>query len=144
MFVKKIMSTLLLTMVLMASFGMTIGNYVMPESVYAASNISSFSWAYTGSGVDGRTNGIFHNLGKGTAQLKVAGCSGYTGNKKATVVLRKSKSSYPFYENCGTVKFYQKGIYNFGSVRKGSYWLHVSGGKTSGITKSATGKVQNK
>ena len=80
-----------------------------------------------GSGVDGRSNQMFHSLNKGTAQIKVEKCGGYTSSKKATVTLRKSKKTFPYYTNCGTIKFYKKGTYTFGSVGKGSYWLYVSG-----------------
>ena len=144
MVTRKIVSSILLAWVLMLSLGITCGKYLLPEAVYAATNITAFNWAYTGKSVDGKDNGRFHKLGKGTAQLMVSGCAGYTEANKATVVLRKKASKYPYYKNCGTVKFYKKGMYTFGEVNKDSYWLHVSGGRAPGIKKSAGGKVQNK
>lgn len=121
----------------------TIGVPYTPESVFAASNVTSFSWQYYLSSVDGRSQGVFHKLGSGTAQLKVNKCNNYSSSKKATVLLRKATSSYPYYRNCGDLSFYSKGTYTFGKVSSGSYWLHASGGK-SDCYKTAEGKVQNK
>ncbi len=60
-----------------------------------------------------------------------------------SVYLRKSQKASPGYKNCGVVTFYKAGTYSFGNVGKGTYWLHIKGGK-SNCYKSASGKVQNK
>ena len=143
--ISKKLSTLTLAIIMMASAFMTLGEYIpSPQSVFAASNASKFSWAYTGSGVDGRANQMFHSLNKGKAQIKVEKCAGYTKSAKATVTLRKTSKKYPYYTNCGSITFYGKGTYTFGSVEKSSYWLYVSGKGNPKKTKSASGKVQNK
>ena len=121
-------------------FGSRFDYFGIP--VFGASNVSSFSWAYAGSYMDGRGQ-VSHSLGKGTAQLKVNKCSNYSSDKTTIVYLRKSQKASPGYKTCGTVSFYKAGTYSFGNVGKGTYWLHIKGGKAN-CYKSASGKVQNK
>ena len=139
----KIISTFLVLATMIFAMATTIGSYITIEPVFAVSNVSKFHWEYFKTGVDGRSQQVFHSLGKGTAQLNVKRCNNYTSGNKAKVILRKSSSKYPFYENCGSLSFYKKGVYSFGKVSKGSYWLHVTGGK-SDCFKTAGGEVRNK
>lgn len=140
--ISKMASTLLVVIVMVASIGMTVGEYLPVSKVFAASNVSDFEWIYYSNSMDGQGQRS-HKLGKGTAQLKVNKCNNYTSSKKAKVILRKAIKKYPYYKNCGTVSFYKKGTYSFGSVKKDTYWLHITGG-LSKCYKTASGKVQNK